>query len=81
MTKNDIHYLTIAEAAALIRSKRLSPVELTRAFLARIKGLDAQLNAFITVTADLALKQARRAEREIAKGNYRGPRCTASRSG
>lgn len=70
---NDLHFLSIAEAAKLIRARRLSPVELTRAYLQRIEALDPQLNAFITVTADLALQQARRAEREITKGNYRGP--------
>jgi len=69
---NDLHFLTIAQAAPLIRSRKLSPVELTKNFLDRIKTLDAQLNAYITVTAEIALKQARQAEREIAKGNYRG---------
>jgi len=70
---NEIHYLTVAQAAALIRKRKLSPVELTKAYLERIEALDPQLNAFITVTPDLALKQARRAEREIARGDYRGP--------
>lgn len=69
----DLHFLSIGEAARLIKSRRLSPVELTRALLQRIEALDPQLNAYITVTADLALKQARRAEREIVKGGYRGP--------
>ena len=48
-------------------------MELTRAKLARIEALDAQLNAFITVTPELALRQAREAENEIAAGRYRGP--------
>ncbi|MBI3935816.1 MAG: amidase [Betaproteobacteria bacterium] len=69
----DLHYLTITEAARLIQSGKLSPVELTQALLARIESLDPQLNAFITVTADLALKQAKEAEAEIAAGRYRGP--------
>jgi len=65
--------LTLCEAAEKLRSRRLSPVELTRECLARIERLDPTLNAFITVTAELALEQARRAEAEIIGGNYRGP--------
>jgi len=70
---DDLHYLSIAQTASLIRKRKLSPVELTTVFLERIAALDPQLNAFITVTAELALNQARRAERDIAKGKYRGP--------
>ena len=65
--------LTLTQAAEQLRSRRLSPVELTRECLARIERLDPLLNAFITVTADAALEQARRAESEINSGNYRGP--------
>lgn len=65
--------LTLTEAAEQIRSRRLSPVELTRDCLARIERINPLLNAFITVTADLALDQARQAESEITAGNYRGP--------
>ena len=70
---DELHFATIAEAADLIRARKLSPVELTQAHLKRIAELDPQLNAYVTVTADPALEQARRAEQEIAKGNYRGP--------
>ena len=70
---DELHFSTIAQAAELIRSRKLSPVELTQAYLKRIADLDPQRNAFITVTADLALAQAREAEQEIAKGNHRGP--------
>jgi aspartyl-tRNA(Asn)/glutamyl-tRNA(Gln) amidotransferase subunit A len=69
---SDLHFLTVAEASRLVQSRKLSPVELTQAHLARIAELDAQLNAYITVTADVALEQARRAEREIGRGSYRG---------
>jgi aspartyl-tRNA(Asn)/glutamyl-tRNA(Gln) amidotransferase subunit A len=69
----ELAHITIAEAAKLIDSRELSPVELTRAKLARIEALDPQLDAFITVTGDLALKQARAAESEIAAGRSRGP--------
>lgn len=69
---SELHFLSIAEAARLIEARKLSPVELTKSLLARIEALEPQLNAFITVTADLALEQAKRAEQEIAQGNYRG---------
>ena len=69
----DLHFLSIAEAAGLIERRRLSPVELTRAFLDRIAAIDPQLNAYLLVTAEQALDQARSAEAEIMAGNYRGP--------
>ena len=65
--------LTLLPAAEQIRTRKLSPVELTRECLANIDRLNPTLNAFITVTADLALAQAQHAEEEIAAGNYRGP--------
>lgn len=70
---NDLHFLTIAEAAKKIAARQLSPVELTQAYLQRINALEPQVNAFITLTADRALDQARVAEREIAAGHLRGP--------
>src|SRR5688500_11452271 len=68
----ELEFLTLAEASRLIRARKLSPVDYTEALLARIAALDAQLNAFITVTGDLARRQAKRAEAEIAAGSYRG---------
>jgi aspartyl-tRNA(Asn)/glutamyl-tRNA(Gln) amidotransferase subunit A len=70
---SDLHYLSIADASKLIHARKLSPVELTRALLTRIEVLEPQLNAFIKITAELALEQAQRAEQEIAKGIERGP--------
>ena len=64
--------LTISRLASLLRRKEISPVELTDAFLDRISRLRLSLNALITITADLARKQARQAEKEIIKGRYRG---------
>ncbi|MEA2745415.1 MAG: aspartyl-tRNA(Asn)/glutamyl-tRNA(Gln) amidotransferase subunit [Acetobacteraceae bacterium] len=69
----DLHYLSITEAARLIEQRRLSPVELTQAYLKRVEAFDPQLNAFLLVTADRALAQAKAAETEIAAGRYRGP--------
>lgn len=65
--------LTLAQAAAAIRSRQLSPLELTEAYLARIERLEPRLNAYITVTAERARDDARRAETEVAGGEYRGP--------
>jgi aspartyl-tRNA(Asn)/glutamyl-tRNA(Gln) amidotransferase subunit A len=64
---------TIVELAPLLRRKELSPVELTRACLERIEKLDPALNAFITVTAESALAEARAAEIEISRAEWRGP--------
>src|ERR1700738_2584886 len=69
----DWRWLTIADAARLIERRRLSPVELTDALLARIEALDPQLNAFLLPTPEKAREQARAAEREITAGRYRGP--------
>ena len=70
---DELPYLTIHEAAPLIRSRRLSPVALTQAVLDRIDRVEPRVHAFITVTRDEAMRAARDAEREIAAGKYRGP--------
>jgi aspartyl-tRNA(Asn)/glutamyl-tRNA(Gln) amidotransferase subunit A len=64
---------TILELAPLLRQKKISPLELTRASLERIEKQNPALNAFITVTTDSALAAARAAEAEIARGDWRGP--------
>ena len=69
----DLHYLTIGQAAELLKARDLSPVELTQAFLDRIDALDGTLSAYITVLADTAMDEARQAEAEIGRGEYRGP--------
>lgn len=68
-----LHYHTITELAALIAAKAVSPVEITEAMLARIEAIDGRLKAYATVMAELAMAQARVAEREILAGTYRGP--------
>jgi aspartyl-tRNA(Asn)/glutamyl-tRNA(Gln) amidotransferase subunit A len=65
--------LTIDEAAKQISSRRLSPTELTRAYLERIEKHNPSINAYITVTAEAALAQARALEAELARGRKRGP--------
>jgi aspartyl-tRNA(Asn)/glutamyl-tRNA(Gln) amidotransferase subunit A len=69
----DVLYQTVSELAPQIRSRNLSPVDLTEAYLERIRMYGPRLNAFQTVTADLAREEARRAEKEIESGTYRGP--------
>jgi aspartyl-tRNA(Asn)/glutamyl-tRNA(Gln) amidotransferase subunit A len=70
---HELCYLSIAEASRLMATKELSPVELTRAYLERIDALDAKLHAYITVTADLAIDQARAAEKDILSQGPRSP--------
>ena len=69
----DLAYLSVAEGAQLLRAKKLSPVEWTKALLDRIAAIDEHYNAFLVVTADKALAQAKAAEAEIARGQWRGP--------
>jgi aspartyl-tRNA(Asn)/glutamyl-tRNA(Gln) amidotransferase subunit A len=71
--QQDLLQVNLAEVAALIRQKQVSPYELTEQCLARISTLNPTLNAFITITGDAALAAARQAEGEITKGDYRGP--------
>jgi len=73
LPKDELTALTLHEAAAQVRSRAVSPVELTKACLARIERYDTKINAFITVTTELALAQARVAEQEIVRGRWRGP--------
>jgi aspartyl-tRNA(Asn)/glutamyl-tRNA(Gln) amidotransferase subunit A len=67
-----LHYLTITEAQRLIRAKELSPLELTQALLDRITQIDSKLNAYLTVTIESALAQARSATEAIAHGDDLG---------
>src|SRR5438477_125616 len=68
MSDADLCYTSATELAALIRAKKLSPVELTRAVLARIERLNPVVNAFCTPTPEIALADARRAEEAVMKG-------------
>lgn len=68
----DLLTRSISEVSALIEKRELSPVALIDAQLARIAALDGKLKSYLLVTADLAREQAAAAEREIARGHYRG---------
>jgi amidase len=69
----ELHDLTLSEASAALRARRLRPVALCEALLERIEGLDPALRAFARTTPERALEDARRAEAEIARGDWRGP--------
>src|SRR5256885_3497974 len=69
----DLQGLTITRAMQALRGKELSPLELTEAYLARIATVGPRINAYITVTAERARADARRATEELAAGGTRGP--------
>ncbi|GIE93072.1 amidase [Paractinoplanes rishiriensis] len=73
MANADLTRLDLVAAATAVRSREVSPVDLTEAYLDRILDVEPGLNAYVTVTAERAREDARRAEREIAGGHYRGP--------
>ena len=70
--KNDLAFYNVRQLAELIQTKKISSVELTKFYLERLKKYDPQLQCVVTLTEDLALKQAARADAEIAAGKYRG---------
>jgi amidase len=70
---DDLHYLELTELAACIKAGKISPLEVTRAQLARIAALDSELGSYVHVMAEAAMAQAETAQAEIAAGRYRGP--------
>lgn len=73
MDRSEIIYFSATELSQLIRSKDISPVELTEMYLDRIDNLDFQYNSYLTVTREQALLAAQEAERDLLNGNYKGP--------
>ena len=73
MDATELCYLSAGQLSRLIQAKEVSPVEVVQAHLARIDSLEPTLNSFITLLPDQAMAAARRAEREIGEGKYRGP--------
>jgi aspartyl-tRNA(Asn)/glutamyl-tRNA(Gln) amidotransferase subunit A len=69
----ELCFLSVGEAARLIQARKLSPVELVDAFLARIEAVDERVKSYLLVTADSARAAARVAERDIMAGRWRGP--------
>ena len=70
---SELYYLSAGQLSRLIRDRKVSPVEVVEAHLARIDALEPQLNSFITLVPERALAAARQAEQEIGSGRYRGP--------
>ena len=66
-------FLTVVELSRLVKARKVTSTELTRMYLDRLKRFDPALNCVITLTEELALRQAARADQEIAAGHYRGP--------
>jgi amidase len=73
MSNTHLHYLGVAELAQLIRQRKLSPVEVTKAILERINTFDPKLHAYANVLPEMALEQAHEAERAILIGSDLGP--------
>ena len=71
--KDDLAFLPLTQLAELVRTRQVSSVELTTMYLDRLKRYDPKLLFVVNLTEELALQQARRADQEIARGNYRGP--------
>jgi Asp-tRNA(Asn)/Glu-tRNA(Gln) amidotransferase A subunit family amidase len=69
----DVAFLPVTALSALLRTRKISSVELTNLYLSRLKRYDELLKCVVTLTEDLALEQAERADREMAAGRYRGP--------
>jgi aspartyl-tRNA(Asn)/glutamyl-tRNA(Gln) amidotransferase subunit A len=70
---SELPLLDLSDVSRAVQKKEISPVELTQACLARIEKLNPRLNAFITITGTTALEDARKAEAEIARGEWKGP--------
>jgi Asp-tRNA(Asn)/Glu-tRNA(Gln) amidotransferase A subunit family amidase len=69
---NDVAFWPVTRLAQLIRTRAVTPTELTNMYLARLRKYGPQLECVVTLTEELALEQAQRADREIAAGRYRG---------
>jgi aspartyl-tRNA(Asn)/glutamyl-tRNA(Gln) amidotransferase subunit A len=69
----ELYELSMTEVSEKIRTKEVSPVEVTQSALARLEEVEPTLTAFVTATPELALAQAKIAEQEIGDGKYRGP--------
>src|SRR2546423_2302382 len=73
MPGEEIFFLSISELSKRIESKKLSPVELTQIYLDRSQKFGPRYNAYALLTPEIALEQAKAAEKEIQRGHYRGP--------
>ncbi len=72
-TDEDVAFLPVTHLARLIEKREITSTDLTRIYLERLRRFDPELHCVVSLTEDLAMEQAARADREIADGNYRGP--------
>jgi Asp-tRNA(Asn)/Glu-tRNA(Gln) amidotransferase A subunit family amidase len=70
---DELAFYSLPELASLIKTQKISSVELTRIYIDRLRKYADTLNCLVTLTKELAMKQARRADKEISRGKYRGP--------
>jgi len=70
--EEELHFKPLTELARMVRSREISPVELTRLYLQRLEQYGEKLLCVVTLTPELAMRQARKAEQEIMSGNYKG---------
>ena len=73
MNPSDVVFMPIRRLAQMVHTRQVSPIELAETFLERLEKIGPRYNALVTLTPDLAMEQARRAEHEAASGRYRGP--------
>ena len=73
MPQDDFAFMSVVELAAAIREKKISPIELTKALLARIEKVNPRLNAFVTIPSEQALCSAAKAEDAVMRGDRLGP--------
>ena len=71
--RQQLAFYSVAQLAGLVRSRKISSLELTQFFIDRLKAYGDTLQCVVTITEELALEQAKKADEDIAKGNYRGP--------
>lgn len=71
--RNDLAFYPVGDLAELLRTRKITSLELTRFFIERLKKYNQQINCVVTYTEDLALALAKQADTEIAAGKYRGP--------
>jgi Asp-tRNA(Asn)/Glu-tRNA(Gln) amidotransferase A subunit family amidase len=69
----DLAFMSVRQLAELVRTRQISPLEITKLFLDRCRTYDSRLHCIVTLTDQFALEQAKAAESEIMKGRYRGP--------
>jgi Asp-tRNA(Asn)/Glu-tRNA(Gln) amidotransferase A subunit family amidase len=71
--KNELAFFTVGQLSYLIKTRQITSVQLTKFYIDRLKKYGPELHCVVTLTEDLAMKEAKKADEELAKGKYRGP--------